>query len=184
MNKQRMIRHANFLKVLLWLAAALMTFVTVVGFYIVFFASAKDPSVYITVPAPNGLALFSWHTSAAAGQVLPLSQRIADYASLLMATIPLALCFFYAGRFFDGLAQGQPPFSSQLLVHLKKSNLWLYLEVLLTTFLTPVVTALLTDEVNFVLAFTPELLIAIILTVAIEIFQYGASLQAEVDETV
>ncbi|KAF1303341.1 hypothetical protein BAU17_08655 [Enterococcus sp. CU12B] len=92
--------------------------------------------------------------------------------------------FLRVATIFKCISLGTPIFSQTIINQLNHLILWLYGIAIVPMFLFPLLSNILTGSYHFVLGIPSGLFLPFGLSLLIEIFKYGASLQYEVDETV
>lgn len=112
----------------------------------------------------------------------------------MMKNFTIASLFLYAPFFlvilyrtkqlFEKIAQGTPVFDSQIVQQLQKISFWLYVYPLAPMIINPFLSALFTQSLEIKISLNTSLLFAIGVSLLLEVFKYGATLQYEVDETV
>ena len=128
-----------------------------------------------------GLILIKWSVTRPATAAMQANYVLA--AGMVLAPMLFAIFFRTAGL-FQKISSGTPIFDAVIVKQLQKISFWLYIYDLVPTFLLPLLNHLLTGSFHFQLGISYKLLLALGVSLLIEIFNYGASLQYEVDETV
>lgn len=186
MNPVKMQKRAKFLAIIFRLAFILSVMSLIAITVMMFFTrQLHEKGVSINLPAdPGGFVIFTRGFASGLNEITVFQRFLTGYLTALIYNLPITVVFWFANQYFTKLQLGGNPFSTEPIKLLKKINLWLYIFAIVPMFVAPVISNLILHEYKFVLAFTPALLIALIISLVIEVFQYGAYLQHEVDETV
>ncbi|MGX7351683.1 DUF2975 domain-containing protein [Enterococcus canis] len=179
---EKVMRRAGIIRTIFSFLMVIYLVVGLIGTFVLF---SPTTGMTINEPVTSGLTLFSYYASSVAR--LPGSefdkQLLFGILILLYITL-MEIVFYFTRKFFQNMALGNSPFratSVRLLELIRNSLFVLYL---LPMLVKPVLYYLFEHTIRFELTADTTLLIAIIVSLVVEIFRYGTNLQVEVDETV
>lgn len=180
MKKKRIIRLSKVLSLLLFFLLALVCLVLLLGIGSLF---VKNSSFNIQRPHSQGIVFF--HASfGLLDEGSTETSKIANLLALIFTLPPWMALYYQAGSYFALLSEGASPFAAPLIKKMRQVNLLLYVADLLPLLVWPLIQWSFTGSLDISLALSNTLFMAIVLTILIEIFRYGADLQQEVEETV
>ncbi len=180
MKQNRILRLSKVLAVFLFLCFGVACLILLLGFSTLFF---KKSSFHIQPNVPTGIVFFN----VAIGRPNEMSataKQIAAVLTMLLTLPPWMALYYQAGSYFSLLSEGTSPFAAPLIKKMRLVNLLLYISAILPVFVWPMLQWAFSGRLELSLVLSDTLFMAIILTILIEIFRYGAELQHEIEETV